>query len=263
MATKPPTGQKSRLEIFGRTDPGLLRPVNEDTFVVLKEPDLPKWCVAAAAVFDGVGGLGNGWRASTQASAYFVNILKEQSRSSAKPKAPEPESELSDILCEIHSRLREELRHDANINKMATTAIIALVPKSAPSSLWVGHVGDSPVILLRRNTAKMLAAEDSLVWELMKDGLITPKEARHHPRRHVITQALGYGEFLTPHADVHESLPGDWFLLCTDGLTAMLTEPEILKIVQKKSPKQACTDLIDAANAAGGSDNITVVAMKF
>ena len=108
-----------------------------------------------------------------------------------------------------------------------------------------------------------LIAEDSLMAGLLRAGTINPEQARRHPQRHVLTQALGHSPEVNPHVSAHEVRPGDVFLLCTDGLTNMVPEGRILEIVAAEPPRAACRDLITAANSAGGVDNITMLLMKF
>ena len=93
--------------------------------------------------------------------------------------------------------------------------------------------------------------------------MIPPEQALHHPQRHVITQALGHNEKVDVHVGAHQVSPGDCYLICSDGLTSLVPETCLTMIVAAKSPTEACQDLIAAANAAGGLDNITVVVMQF
>jgi protein phosphatase len=146
---------------------------------------------------------------------------------------------------------------------MATTATVALLVRASPWTLWLGYVGDSPAFRIRDGQLEKLVAEDSLVSSLLSAGLISPEQAAHHPRRHVITQALGYSVEVTPHVSAHHVEPGDSFLLCTDGLTNTVPEESILAVIVAEPPGTACRKLIDAANTAGGADNITVVVLQF
>jgi len=146
---------------------------------------------------------------------------------------------------------------------MATTATVALVPNAFPLTLWIGHVGDSPAFRLRSGRLHKLTKDDSVVGDLVEEGLVAPEDAVGHPQRHLITQALGSDRGITPHAAAHPVELGDRYLLCTDGLTAMVSEDVIWAILEAESPTRACKHLIRAANDAGGIDNITVVVIWF
>jgi len=102
-----------------------------------------------------------------------------------------------------------------------------------------------------------------VVGELVGKGLVAPEDAARHPRRHVITQALGSPRGISPHVAAHPVEPGDRYMLCTDGLTTMVSEGAIRSILRAEPPPTACKQLIQAANDAGGVDNVTVVVMKF
>ncbi len=250
-----------RVEIAGSTDRGLVRPINEDSYVILQEKTVPSWCSAVVGIFDGVGGLANGQEASSRAARYLPELLLGPL---LRPGLrPDPGQAVVDLILGLHNRLKADQRGKPALGSMASTGTMALLPRTSPTILWIGHVGDSPVLRLRAGSVQKLVEEDSLVAAMLRDGLIQPEQARHHPQRHVITQALGHDEEIVPHISAHQVYPGDCYLLCTDGLTGMLPEASILEIVTGKSPQAACRDLIMAANTAGGFDNITVVIMQF
>ena len=146
---------------------------------------------------------------------------------------------------------------------MATTATVTLLAKAFPVTLWIGHVGDSPAFRLRGGQLQKLITEDSVVGDLVRAGLVAPEDAASHPQRHIITQALGSHREISPHVAAHVVEPSDCFMLCTDGLTTMVSEDAIGTILEAESPPTACVQLIDAANGAGGIDNVTVVVMRF
>ena len=261
MASEPVNAPAPALEIAGGTDRGLVRPSNEDSYVVLQGAGAPRWCSAATGVFDGVGGLGNGMEASSRAARYMTELLMAPSLQ--RVPHPVPGKVVADLMLGLHSRLRADRQREPTLKRMATTATVALLVRAAPAVLWIGHVGDSPALRLRAGSIQKLVVEDSLVAGLLRDGLVEPEQVQHHPQRHVITQALGHSEEVSPHVSAHEVKPGDCYLLCTDGLTTMLPETRILEIVADESAQTACRDLIAAAKTAGGIDNITVIIMKF
>jgi protein phosphatase len=141
---------------------------------------------------------------------------------------------------------------------MGTTMTAAVAEDSA---VWIGHVGDSRAYLVREGQLDQLTEDHSLVAELVRSGKLSPEEAEAHPQRSVITRALGTE--LDVDVDVFsvQTQPGDLFMLCSDGLTSMLADEQILDIVEdnRVDLKRAAKALINAANKAGGEDNITVV----
>jgi len=249
------------IEIAGMTDRGLVRPSNEDSFVVLQEPALPSQYLALAGVFDGVGGQAHGARASSTAAKHLAQLVGDSSLPLVSPRAPKVE--LEQLMQQLHKRLKLDGLRDPSLQGMATTAAVALLAKAFPATLWIGHVGDSPAFLLRGGRLKKLTREDSLVCDLVDQGLVAPEDAARHPKRHFITQALGSHMGITPHVAAHTVRHGDCYLLCTDGLTTMVSEDMIGSILADESPAMACDHLIEAANNAGGIDNITVVVVKF
>jgi protein phosphatase len=261
MAQEPLDSTAPAVDIAGASHSGLVPTSNEDAYIILGGETLPSWCSAVAGVFDGVGGRANGGQASSRAARYLRELLIAPSLRSGPPG---PLGNLvSNLLRALHHMLKTDGLVEPALHSMATTATIAMLVRASPGTLWLGHVGDSPAFRLRDGQISKLVAEDSLVGGLLRDGLITAQQAMDHPRRHVITQALGYGVEVTPHVAAHQVAPGDRVLLCTDGLTNMVPAERIREIVAAQPPETACGKLIDAANAAGGWDNITVVALSF
>ena len=135
---------------------------------------------------------------------------------------------------------------------MATTATVALLAKAFPATPWIEHVGDSPAFRLRDGQLHKLIREDSVAGDLVRDGLVAPEDAARHPQRHIITQALGSHRGISPHLSGHSVEPGDCFVLCTDGLTTMVSDDAIRSILEADPPLTASKQLIEAANSAGG-----------
>ena len=186
------------IEIAGMTDRGLVRPCNEDSFVVLQETALPSYYLAVAGVFDGVGGQVHGARASTAAANCLAQLVGDSTLSHVSLRVPEVE--LEELMQQLHKRLRLDGLRDPALQGMATTATVALLAKAFPATLWIGHVGDSPAFRLRGGQLQKLIREDSVVCDLVREGLVAPEDAVRHPKRHIITQALGShrGIDLTP-----------------------------------------------------------------
>src|SRR5919198_801644 len=221
------------------TDTGKKRRRNEDDYVV--EPPL-------FAIADGMGGAQAGELASSLAAGA---VRGGEGIGSG-------ESRVVELIQEANRRVYQRSSQDAAVSGMGTTMTVALVEDD---SVVFGHVGDSRAYVIRDGKLEQLTEDHSLVAELVRSGKLSPEEAETHPQRSVITRALG----TDPDVDVDTfsipTQPGDLFMLCSDGLTSMVEDEEILKTVEKHSDNlQAATKaLIRAANKGGGEDNITVV----
>jgi serine/threonine protein phosphatase PrpC len=223
----------------GRTDTGRKRRHNEDSYVL--HPPL-------FAVADGMGGAQAGELASRLAAEAIEG-------DSGDGDAAE---RVTTLVQAANRRVYERSRADSAVSGMGTTMTIALVEGGV---VTIGHVGDSRAYLIRDGVLQQLTDDHSLVAELVRSGKLTPEEAETHPQRSVITRALG----TDPDVDVDtltvETQAGDVFLLCSDGLTSMVGDEAILRIVeqQRSDLDTAARELIALANRGGGEDNITVV----
>ena len=155
--------------------------------------------------------------------------------------------------------LQKSLEQD-ELNGMGTTATVLVIKGD---QTFVGHMGDSLAYLFRDSSAQQLTKDHSMVNRMVEQGVLSKEEAEHHPQRNVIYKALGVNrdadlELVGP-LPVHVN---DIFLLCSDGLTNLVTDQELFKTVRKDSPKKACEKLIKLANKRGGDDNITVQILK-
>jgi PPM family protein phosphatase len=227
-------------ETSGVTDAGRRRRRNEDAYVL--EPPV-------FAVADGMGGA----QAGEVASRLAVDAFREFHEADEL----EPEERLSAIIQEANRRIYERAREDTQASGMGTTVTAALVGEESVS---IGHVGDSRAYRLRGGRLEQLTDDHSLVADLVRGGRLTPEEADVHPQRSVITRALGTDAEVDVDAFTFEAEPGDVVLLCSDGLTTMVTDEEIVAIVgEAKSLEHAAKQLVKAANRRGGEDNVTVV----
>jgi protein phosphatase len=230
-------------ESAGRTDPGRVRRRNEDSFVL----DPPLFAVA-----DGMGGAQAGEVASRLTAAAF----REYHEADGLP----PEERLPAIIQEANRRIYERARSDSDVSGMGTTVTAALL---TGGRVTLGHVGDSRAYRIRTGELEQLTEDHSLVGDLMRSGRLTPEEAEAHPQRSVITRALG----TDPEVDVDtltvEAAPGDLFLLCSDGLTTMVAEDDIVGIIAAAPTlDDAARTLVKAANTGGGEDNVSVVLFR-
>ena len=230
------------VEQAGRTDVGRQRSANEDSLAV--RPPL-------FAVADGMGGA----KAGEVASAVAVEAV-ERARESGEPA----EAQLAGIVRDANRRIYDLAVADESRRGMGTTLTLAKVHGDEVS---LAHVGDSRAYRMRDGELAQLTRDHSLVAELERSGQITPEAAEHHPQRSIITRALG------PEPDVEVDTytlagrDGDVFLICSDGLTSMISDDEVTSILRSAaSLDDAAEALVRAANQSGGKDNITVILFR-
>jgi len=222
----------------GLSDVGRVRTHNEDA-VLLSSP--------LFAVADGLGG----HRAGEIASTVAIEALMEAAPAHADAKA------LGRAVRAANRAVIEAAREGQGHSGMGTTLTAAIVEGTCVA---VAHVGDSRMYLLHNGLLERITEDHSLVADMIRSGQLTEEESREHPNRSVITRALGSDPNM--YADTFEVdvSPGDRLLLCSDGLTSMLTDGQIADILNEiRDPESAVRALVDAANAAGGHDNISVV----
>ena len=159
-------------------------------------------------------------------------------------------------------KVLEATKERAEYEGMATTVAAVLVDGDSAN---LAHVGDSRVYLVRAEELTQLTSDHSWVNEQIQSGVISADQARSHPLRNVVTRALGGKADLQVDMQVHEIEPQDILLLCSDGLTTMIPDDEIARLMNETQGdvEEAAQSLVDAANARGGEDNITVVLLKF
>ena len=246
---------------FGQgTDPGRVRESNEDSICVLKPPELTSEFDALLVVADGMGGHNAGEVASRYVTDKFQELFASPAYREWVPFDPVREDYNVLVLKEVIERLNNDLyqqstRHE-EYRGMGTTATVALI---AGARLFLGHVGDSRAYLLSGGELHQLTTDHSWVMEQVEQGLMTPEQAAADPRKNQITRALGVSSMLKVERRIVELQPGDTLLLCTDGLTNMVSDAELKHYLQTILDANAvCKALIDAANQRGGGDNITV-----
>ncbi len=235
------------------TDKGLIRTNNEDSYAVLPpEADRPGVLVVA----DGMGGHRKGELASRIAVDYLVDRLRDILRNDLHPD--DVESLLTDLIQKANVRVYVGSLEDPENHGMGTTLTTAVL---TGETLVIGHVGDSRAYRLRGHSLQRMTTDHTLVQEMVDSGSLTPEQASTHPKRHIITRALGVPEFM-PVQIVRSSLQrGDRVLLCSDGLHGSVSEEVIRQLLRReRTAALACRRLLEAALAAGGEDNITVVA---
>lgn len=233
-----------KLRAGASTDVGLVRQRNEDAYVA----DYPLFAVA-----DGLGGHLGGEVASRVA----VDTLTE----AAKGDGPDEgiPDRLRSAIQRANAEVSERASKDQRLTGMGTT-ITAVI--AGHDRVFLGHVGDSRAYLLRDGELRALTEDHSLVQRMVREGRLTPEQAEIHPQRSVLTRALGIDDDLEVDQATVEVTAGDRLLLCSDGLTSMVADELIRKILAGHDDPQAASQaLVEAANGAGGQDNITTVVL--
>jgi serine/threonine protein phosphatase PrpC len=229
-------------EQYAATDTGLQRRANEDSLLSRS----PLFVVA-----DGMGGAQAGEVASQLAVDAFKRGLDD---------APEPEQALARLAREANVRIHERSHSHTEQAGMGTTLTALYV---GPEDIAIAHVGDSRAYCWRAGELVRLTEDHSLVDELMRQGRLTPQEAEEHPQRSVITRALGPELEVDVDTRSFRARPGDVYLLCSDGLTTMVSEEDVAALLREHPDLRGAGEaLIDAANRAGGRDNVTVVLLR-
>lgn len=230
------------------TDTGCVRPNNEDSLLV--RPDLGLFAVA-----DGMGGHRAGQVASQEALKSLEKSVEKRLREGENPSNAlvEAMKEANRSVFEMSSRL-------PGCTGMGTTVTAALIGGTCG---YVAQVGDSRAYLLDPDGINLITQDHSFVWELVKKGGLTEEEAMCHPRRNVLTRALGVQPVLDVDLYQVDLLPGHILLLCTDGLTEYLKAGDILSVVKNAGKiEEAVNELIGQALRAGGADNVSVILIK-
>ena len=253
------------------TDPGSKGRLNEDSFEVTaftlnEDDDTP---VLLAIIADGIGGHKAGEIASKIAVATIISSVAESD-------GTDPLWILKSALLEANHSITSEAANDDSRKGMGSTVACALVIDSA---LYIATLGDSRLYLVRDNVIQQLNIDHTWVQEALEVGVINSEEARNHPRRHLIRSYLGSSDPIHPdlrlYMDSEENqeqakanqglplVPGDQILICTDGLTDLVTDEEVLEIlVGEESKDEQLQKLVDLANLRGGHDNITAVVLQ-
>ena len=249
------------IEAFGRTDLGRRRKINEDSFLVS-----PEMCFYA--VCDGMGGHNAGEVASRMAIEAISSFV---ARSVAEKEITWPwgldanlsfdANRLKTAIRLANARVYQAADHREELTGMGTTVVALLVTGDV---MTIGSAGDSRCYLVRGDELRQLTRDDSWVSAALGEGILNSGDVEHHPLRNVITKAVGARDTIDLDVVEHQLLAGDVVMLCSDGLHGMLNDQELGRILLP-SPgalEEATARLVDAANEAGGRDNVTVVLLR-
>jgi protein phosphatase len=242
------------IELFAAVDPGRARSNNEDSVATDD-------AVSLAVLADGMGGYNAGEVASNMATSFIHTELGRWLREASVQATDAEVRRAMDICVDNANRA---IFNAANSNPqyagMGTTLVVAVFRENR---LLVGHVGDSRAYRLRGGRLQQITRDHSLLQEQIDAGLITPEQAAFSANKNLVTRAVGVEDTVLLETHQHEVLPGDMYLLCSDGLSDMLDDASIAQLLQAHdSLDQTARALIDGANDAGGKDNISVILVR-
>jgi serine/threonine protein phosphatase PrpC len=239
-----------KIASFALSDVGRVRRENQDSSGHF--PDRNLFVIA-----DGMGGHQGG----KQASEMAVATISEHLADSDGEALAERTERLVEAVRDANRRIVERGARESDLHRMGTTLVALLLQHEEAA---VVHVGDSRAYRWRDSQLSRLTRDHTLVADLLSANEISEAEASTHPYRHVLTRALGAAEDVKADVNRVDVRPGDVYLLCSDGVSGMLSEPEIEAIASghHDDPEALCRDLIVAANQAGGKDNATVIVVR-
>jgi PPM family protein phosphatase len=275
----PSTGRVA-VRSFGLTDAGKVREHNEDQFLIaslvkslqIEQTSLPQPDIQQSSdrghlfiVADGMGGHAAGERASALAIGSVEGFVLQAFQWFTELTSQGEQDILRDFrraLALANNRVLADAAQHPEFSGMGTTLTLAY---TFGTELFVAHVGDSRCYLFREGKLHRLTSDHTFAEELLKAGLLSPNQVQNHRWRHALTNAVG-GSAAELSVELHKLglAAGDRLLLCSDGLTNMVTDETIARVIQEAdAPEAACRRLVDEANEAGGRDNITVVLAFF
>ena len=235
------------------SDQGVKRADNQDNYFISEDNRV-------FVVADGMGGALGG----STASRLTVNSIENFWKDSAP--AEDDKDGIDEWLGEAVNKANDTVygfsEENPAVKGMGTTVVIAV--QDANGCVHIGHVGDSRAYLVRDGEIQVLTQDHSLVMELYRGGHITEEQMKESPFKHFITRCVGHKDRVDLEKNPREINNGDWLLLCTDGLTAVMQDDEIAKVLQEsKTPEDACKQLVEITLDGGAPDNVTVIAVKY
>lgn len=244
------------IEVHGISDVGMRRERNEDRHLINEKLGL-------FMVADGMGGHVGGEFASQLAIKTIEEIIGEIAKNEETSILEDNGIRLDDYVSQIkHAitvashRIFEEAEKDPSLRGMGTTSVVLLI---RGGRMFIANVGDSRGYLVRNGVIQQLTEDHSLVGEQLRAGVISEYAAKGHRLKNIITRSVGFQREVDIDVMVKIPREGDKYLLCSDGLTNMVEDSEILEVIENNNLKDACNILVDMANARGGDDNVTVI----
>ena len=236
--------------VFAKTDIGKVREINQDYYYTSEENSTPKLYILA----DGMGGYKGGEVASKLAVDSARKYIENNFSNNFSQKE-EILKLIGDAVEYANMVVYEKSKEVQELEGMGTTLEICLIYNN---KAYIGHIGDSRIYRIRKDVIRKLTKDHSYVQQLVEDKKITREEAKVHPKKNMLTRALGCTPYVEPDLRARNFEKGDIFIMCSDGLTNMVEEKRIYELV-KQDINTAAGNLINEANSAGGYDNITVI----
>jgi PPM family protein phosphatase len=260
------------VDSYGLSDVGLIRKNNEDSFLIAtptsdfanqNPAELNGIMPENGTMFivaDGMGGAQAGEVASRMAvdtvARNFINALDQKESLDQQTLI----SALTETIQETNQLIFREGQKNSECNGMGTTLTAAMV---YGTTIFFAQLGDSRAYLARKGVISQMTKDQSLVAQMVASGSLTPEEAKNHPQRNVILQALGIQNQVEVAISLAELRRGDQIVLCSDGLSGKVDAEEIKEFLERFEPKAACQGLVRMARERGGEDNITVIVARF
>lgn len=236
---------------IAKTNMGKIRKMNQDSFYVSEDGTLN-------ILADGMGGYAGGEVASKIAVEATVKYLNEHFNKNKDYQKEDILQIIKEAIQFANIEVFKKSKETEELEQMGTTLEICLIYRDRA---YIAHIGDSRIYRIRKGIMRKLTKDHSYVQTLVEDGTITKEEAEHHPKKNMLTKALGCEEIIEPDIMVKGFLAGDIILICSDGLTNMVSEGQIFNIINNNI-EIAAEELIKEANNNGGIDNITLIIIK-
>lgn len=249
------SGEVIYVEIGVKSDIGEVRDRNQDSYFISSSETYFLFVIA-----DGMGGHKAGEIASNMAIEVMKMNLEEELKK-AISNDEDIKNKIEDSIRIANQKIYKKSLEDEKFSGMGTTTTLAY---EKDGKIYIGHVGDSRAYILRKNVLEQLTKDHSLVEELLRNGSISKEEAKNHPQRNIITRAVGTSDDIEVDLIIKERYEDDILLLCSDGLSNMISDDQIKEVLlNSSSMNEACEDLVSLSKGKGGFDNITVLAIKF
>lgn len=235
---------------FAKTDIGKARELNQDYYYISS----PEESIRLYILADGMGGYKGGEIASRLATESAKNYIYDNFDGTEKQR-DDILKLIKDAIIYANMVVYEKSKKEKELDGMGTTLEVCLIYNN---KAYIGHIGDSRVYRIRKGIIRRLTKDHSYVQQLVEDGKITREEANTHPKKNMLTKALGCTPYVEPDIRARNIEKNDILMMCSDGLTNMVGEEQICEII-KNNPSTAADELVKKANDLGGYDNITVV----
>lgn len=242
------------IDAAGKSDIGRVRTTNQDAYHIGKISTDMAWSV----VCDGMGGANGG----NVASLVAVGAISANMDRNYSPQKPDSSihSLITTAVINANALVYQKSKQSPELSGMGTTVVLTVIKNDMA---YIAHAGDSRAYHITDTNIRQITKDHTMVQYLIETGELTPEKAKDHPKRHLITRAVGVEENISVDYNETELKKGDRVLICSDGLSNLVNETEIQNIVNKNSsPADAIDQLIELANERGGNDNITVVIME-